>query len=74
MVFTECKHFYLILVTDCDANAVTHSVVMKFPSKHLAIQLLQLHSDFIATVSVDGLEYWDLKRQKRTKLVLTPYG
>lgn len=94
VVFTECKHFYIIEISGLDefeieskqssnmkiSNpeernfSICHQVKMKFPSKHVATSMLQLHGDIFVTVSLDGLEYWNLQRQKRTKLVQTPYG
>ena len=87
--FVESQHFYVINFNlKSNANAEnpehqndqkvisidSHTIVMKFPSKHLAHTVLQLGQDCLVTVSENNWEHWDMARQKRKKLVSTTYG
>ena len=52
-----------------------YRVVAKFPSKHHAHTLLELGcGDYLVTLSVESLEYWDLARQKRLGVYFTHFG
>ena len=80
--FVDTQHFYVIQfnpkeeVVDADAGfeVESHTIIMKFPSKHQAHTILQLGLDRLVTVSVNNWEHWDMDRQKRKKLVSTTYG
>lgn len=71
VIFTEQRHFYLYRVND----DLTTELVKRYPSKHMAHSVLELNYDGgLLTVSTESLEFWDLCKQKRKRLLGNCYG
>ena len=65
--FVDTQHFYVIwfnLKEDEEGSfeVESHTIIMKFPSKHQAHTILQLGLDRLVTVSVNNWEHWDMNR------------